>query len=322
MDSQFEEAHERTEAPPSPVQVARYHRPLLGVPWAIGLLVVPLALTLVGTMGPANLPPRPVTSTAPSVAPQEAAAIAKALFNLRIEGTTWTVSGNIATPAAKASSIDVVKKTAGPGVTVKDALVTKPDAFTPEAKALEALVAAAKLVPGCLIDVKGASVVVHGAAPTEDAKQALLAAITATFPGATTNAHDLLVGDASVPPANCGALADYVRLVTATNKVQFATGGAALTADSQLALKRIATAAKPCPDVKLTVTGNTDSSGKEAENEALSKKRAESVKAQLVTLGMPAESITSTAKGESNPLASNETAAGREINRRVDIVVG
>ena len=71
----------------------------------------------------------------------------------------------------------------------------------------------------------------------------------------------------------------------------------------------------------IVVEGYTDSVGSDATNQKLSKDRAESVRAYLVSKGVPSEKITSVGKGEANPVASNDTPEGRANNRRVEIVV-
>ena len=72
----------------------------------------------------------------------------------------------------------------------------------------------------------------------------------------------------------------------------------------------------------IVVTGHADSVGKPAMNQKLSENRANSVKAYMVSKGIPASTITTIGKGETQPIASNKTAAGRQKNRRVDIEVG
>ena len=72
----------------------------------------------------------------------------------------------------------------------------------------------------------------------------------------------------------------------------------------------------------IVVTGHADSVGKQAMNQKLSERRALSVKEYMVSKGVPAAKITTIGKGESQPIASNKTAAGRQKNRRVDIEVG
>ena len=76
--------------------------------------------------------------------------------------------------------------------------------------------------------------------------------------------------------------------------------------------------------IKLEViiaVGNTDSVGTDAYNMALGQRRAQSVKAYLVSKGVDGSRIYTESKGKSNPVASNATAEGRAKNRRTDIEV-
>ena len=82
--------------------------------------------------------------------------------------------------------------------------------------------------------------------------------------------------------------------------------------------------AKDLSKIKLEViiaVGNTDSIGTDAYNMALGQRRAQSVKAYLVTKGVDGSRIYTESKGKSNPVASNATAEGRAKNRRTDIEV-
>ncbi|HEX5628119.1 MAG TPA: OmpA family protein [Usitatibacteraceae bacterium] len=73
-------------------------------------------------------------------------------------------------------------------------------------------------------------------------------------------------------------------------------------------------------DVEMVIaTGHTDSVGTDAYNQKLSDRRAAAVKDYLVSKGIPASKITTIGKGESQPVATNKTAEGRQKNRRVDI---
>ena len=73
-------------------------------------------------------------------------------------------------------------------------------------------------------------------------------------------------------------------------------------------------------DVEMIIaTGHTDSIGTDAYNQRLSERRAAAVKDYLVSKGIPASKVTTIGKGESQPVATNKTAAGRQKNRRVDI---
>jgi outer membrane protein OmpA-like peptidoglycan-associated protein len=73
--------------------------------------------------------------------------------------------------------------------------------------------------------------------------------------------------------------------------------------------------------LKLAVEGHTDSIGSEDYNQTLSEKRAESVQGYLVSSGVAPDHVTATGLGEADPVADNSTAAGRKLNRRVDLVV-
>ena len=82
--------------------------------------------------------------------------------------------------------------------------------------------------------------------------------------------------------------------------------------------------AKDLGKIKLEViiaVGNTDSVGTDAYNMALGQRRAQSVKAYLVSKGVDGSRIYTESKGKSNPVASNATAEGRAKNRRTDIEV-
>ena len=73
-------------------------------------------------------------------------------------------------------------------------------------------------------------------------------------------------------------------------------------------------------DVEMIIaTGHTDNIGTDAYNQKLSERRAAAVKEYLVSKGIPASKITTIGKGESQPVATNKTAEGRQKNRRVDI---
>jgi outer membrane protein OmpA-like peptidoglycan-associated protein len=75
------------------------------------------------------------------------------------------------------------------------------------------------------------------------------------------------------------------------------------------------------PGLKIQVEGHTDSVGTDAYNQKLSESRANAVRDYLATQGVPGNSITAVGFGKQDPVASNDTAAGRQQNRRVELVV-
>ncbi|HEX3371235.1 MAG TPA: OmpA family protein [Candidatus Acidoferrales bacterium] len=75
------------------------------------------------------------------------------------------------------------------------------------------------------------------------------------------------------------------------------------------------------PTLTLSIEGNTDSVGGDAYNQQLSESRAGSVRDYLATAGIPAASMTARGFGKTQPVASNDTAGGRQHNRRVELIV-
>ncbi len=75
------------------------------------------------------------------------------------------------------------------------------------------------------------------------------------------------------------------------------------------------------PNIEILIEGHTDNVGTHPINDALSLKRAESVKGYLVKQGIPAKRVSTTGFGERKPLASNNSEFGRRLNRRTEIVI-
>jgi outer membrane protein OmpA-like peptidoglycan-associated protein len=73
------------------------------------------------------------------------------------------------------------------------------------------------------------------------------------------------------------------------------------------------------PDIKLAIDGHTDNVGKDDFNQTLSENRANAVKEYFVSKGIDESRITSAGHGETMPIADNNTAAGRQKNRRVEL---
>jgi outer membrane protein OmpA-like peptidoglycan-associated protein len=97
---------------------------------------------------------------------------------------------------------------------------------------------------------------------------------------------------------------------------------AAIRSDAAQALKQLATVIRAYPSGATELSGHTDSKGDDAYNQRLSERRAEAVKSWLVTSeGIPADRLTSRGWGERKPVASNDDDAGRQKNRRVEVVI-
>ena len=99
------------------------------------------------------------------------------------------------------------------------------------------------------------------------------------------------------------------------------TGKTALKPGAKATLKKIAAQVATDPSLKIAVEGHTDNVGGKDTNQALSEKRADAVKDYLVSAGIPADHVTASGKGEESPIVTNKTAAGRQQNRRVELVI-
>jgi outer membrane protein OmpA-like peptidoglycan-associated protein len=109
-------------------------------------------------------------------------------------------------------------------------------------------------------------------------------------------------------------------VITLAGGVLFETGKAELLPGAQDRLARVADFLKNS-DRSVVVEGYTDSTGSEATNMALSERRAQTVRDYLASHGVPPDRLKAEGKGESAPVASNATASGRSMNRRVQIVL-
>jgi outer membrane protein OmpA-like peptidoglycan-associated protein len=110
-------------------------------------------------------------------------------------------------------------------------------------------------------------------------------------------------------------------LVVNMSDVLFDSGKFTLRPLAREKLAKISGIVLAYPTLKLAVEGNTDSIGTEALNQQLSEKRAEAVRNYLAQQGVPESSTTAAGFGKTRPIASNDTAEGRQQNRRVELVV-
>jgi outer membrane protein OmpA-like peptidoglycan-associated protein len=110
-------------------------------------------------------------------------------------------------------------------------------------------------------------------------------------------------------------------LVLTLGDVLFDTAGSDLKEGAEVSMDRLAAFLNENPDRRLLVEGHTDARGSDEFNKELSARRADAVTEALVQRGIPSERLRSVGLGEDFPVASNETTAGMQQNRRVEIVV-
>ena len=110
-------------------------------------------------------------------------------------------------------------------------------------------------------------------------------------------------------------------LIVNMSDVLFDTAKYSLRPLAREKLAKVAGIVSGHPGLRLDVEGHTDSVGGDEYNQQLSEQRGGAVRDYLTQQGMPASSVTSKGFGKTQPVASNNTAAGRQLNRRVEIVI-
>lgn len=113
---------------------------------------------------------------------------------------------------------------------------------------------------------------------------------------------------------------DNIKLIMPGN-ITFRTGSSEIQADFYDTLNSVASSLKEFPDSNVRITGYTDSTGDEMKNQILSEQRASSVARYLQSQGVTTARVQTSGLGERNPLQSNDTDAGRQANRRVELDV-
>jgi len=122
-----------------------------------------------------------------------------------------------------------------------------------------------------------------------------------------------------IPGVDVTRTADNELKVTVKNDVLFDYNSAGLRSASRSSLREMANVFDQYPNTTLNVQGYTDSTGSNSYNERLSERRASSVANYLESLGVNGSRVETVGYGESRPRASNRSASGRQLNRRVEI---
>lgn len=110
-------------------------------------------------------------------------------------------------------------------------------------------------------------------------------------------------------------------LITIDDSGLFAIGSDQLSADRGTVITDLAAVLQARPDWRVTIVGHTDSTGSEVINLALSLRRAEAVRDELINNGVATEMLLVTGAGSTKPIADNDTAEGRALNRRIELTI-
>jgi len=114
---------------------------------------------------------------------------------------------------------------------------------------------------------------------------------------------------------------DDLLKLTLANEVSFDFGSAAIKPAFKPTLLKLADVLRKYDRNEITIVGHTDALGSDGYNQLLSERRAAAVRDELTILGVPPSRLRAIGRGEFEPRADNGTEAGRQLNRRVEILV-
>ncbi len=109
--------------------------------------------------------------------------------------------------------------------------------------------------------------------------------------------------------------------IAKAGKIQFRRASAELDPSSFSTLTQLANATNGCPGMMVEIEGHTDAEGVTERNKALSERRAQSVRTFLISAGVPQDRLEAIGYGEQRPVAPNDTAESRALNRRIEFTV-
>lgn len=186
---------------------------------------------------------------------------------------------------------------------------------------------ASNTVKGTAIGVGGGAAV--GAGVGKIAGNTALGAIIGAAVGGTAGA---LIGkkmdkqkkelEASIPDATVETVNNGEAIkVTFDSGILFATNSSTVSDASKSALRNFASSLNSNPDTNIKIIGHTDNTGRVEYNQTLSEKRAKSVYDYLLNQSVSSNRMSFEGKGITDPVADNSTAAGRQQNRRVEILI-
>lgn len=124
-----------------------------------------------------------------------------------------------------------------------------------------------------------------------------------------------------IPGTTVERVSEDTILIHFNADILFDVDSASLRPQSQGTLREVASVLLDYPKTAVVIQGHTDSTGSEQHNQALSERRARSVESFLIGRGIDPPRTTAVGYGESMPIASNATESGRQLNRRVDILL-
>jgi outer membrane protein OmpA-like peptidoglycan-associated protein len=110
-------------------------------------------------------------------------------------------------------------------------------------------------------------------------------------------------------------------LITFASGLLYDFNSAVVKGEAQRNLTNLTNSLRNYPETELLIVGHTDAVGSDAFNQGLSERRAQAAKDFLISRGVGSERVRTMGRGESEPVGSNDTEAGRALNRRVEVAI-
>ena len=160
--------------------------------------------------------------------------------------------------------------------------------------------------------VQGGKIVLEGAVPSQEAADAIVS-LASDILGADNVVNNYVIDPRADDP-NLGN-------VRVDDSVLFEPGVSVVAPDFEPLLGQALALMSVRPSVTMTIVGHTDSLGDDQANLLLSLQRAQAVERWLTDRGVDAERLTAVGRGETEPIASNDTDEGRQLNRRIQVFI-
>jgi peptidoglycan-binding protein ArfA len=323
-------------------RTSKFYLRLPGLPWLVGLIVIPLLLAVIGygeldrtrpgVNGPTGALPTLNAPKPPGGAPQTPTipAIALAPVSITRSGNDIKLSGDMPTTEAKASLLAALKAGFGSSINIIDNLRVNRDITSLDFSNAASVFKAAASVTDFGLAIKGDTITLIGTTGSGGQQDAIEQAADAAWPnlnivdtmgiGGPVNSSARPGPVPALGPGNaCAHLSSDVK---GLGPITFATDGSALSPAAEQTLDQVADKLKACPGEKVTINGYTDNTGNDAVNNPLSATRADAVADYLIARGVTRDHLTAKGRGAADPVADNSSPDGQAKNRRVEIVVG
>ncbi len=192
-----------------------------------------------------------------------------------------------------------------------------------DATAVSALIHAVAIGTGdASVRYDGTTITMTGKVPDQATKATMARAAAKAAPGAVIadQLHTPAPVKSEISEA-CRTFQSRLSEFSRQHSIIFLSGTSIVNNASEPSVVRAAALLKSCATTRIEIAGHTDDLGSTASSLPLSERRAAAVKATLVRLGVPATRLLAHGYGETFPIASNDTSAGRIANRRVELRV-